>query len=146
MNLSPHFTLAEMIRSQTAIRNGIDNTPDPAQIERLRLLCVNILEPLRALVGKPIHVSSGFRNPTVNSLISGSPTSQHMRGEAADISVEGLTAQELFVVILASALPYDQLIQEFDSWVHVSFGPRDRRKAMLATKNAVNKTIFTPVN
>lgn len=145
MNLTTHFTLHEMTVSQTAIRNGISNLPNDAEIERLRLLCENILEPLRTLVEKPINVSSGFRNPTVNSLVGGSPTSQHMRGEAADINVEGFTPQELFDLIRTSDLLYDQVIQEFNSWVHVSFGPRHRHQAMLATKNAQNKTVFTQI-
>jgi zinc D-Ala-D-Ala carboxypeptidase len=144
MNLTPHFTLKEMTVSQTAVRMGIDNTPNTRQITNLTRLCENILEPLRAMVGKPINVSSGFRNPTVNSLIGGSSTSQHMKGEAADFTVEGLTVQELFDLIRTSALPYDQLIQEFDAWVHVSFGPRDRRQALIFTKDAQNKTVSRP--
>lgn len=145
MNLSPHFTLEEMVRSQMAIRNGISNTPNATQIDHLRDLCTNVLEPLRTLAKTPIQVSSGFRNPTINSLIGGSPTSQHMRGEAADISAEGFTPQQLFDLIRSSTIPYDQVIQEFNEWVHVSFGSRMRRQALLATKNAQNKTIFTAV-
>ncbi|NBB18567.1 DUF882 domain-containing protein [Runella sp. CRIBMP] len=141
MNLTPHFTLKEMTVSQTAIRMGIDNTPNTRQITNLTRLCENILEPLRIMVGKPINVSSGFRNPTVNSLVGGSSSSQHMKGEAADFTIEGLTVQELFDLIRTSTLPYDQLIQEFDSWVHVSFGPRNRRQALIFTKDAKNKTV-----
>jgi zinc D-Ala-D-Ala carboxypeptidase len=145
MNLSPHFTLEEMIRSESAIRHGIDNTPNQTQTKNLQNLCVNVLESLRLLVGKPINVTSGFRNPTVNSLIGGSLTSQHMKGEAADISVEGLTTEELFVLILSSTLPFDQVIQEFNSWVHISHKKTNRHEALRATKNAQNKTIYTKV-
>ncbi|SOD78426.1 D-Ala-D-Ala carboxypeptidase family metallohydrolase [Spirosoma fluviale] len=145
MNLSTHFSLQEMTLSQTAIRNGIKNIPNAKQISNLKELCLNILEPLRTLVGKPIHVTSGFRNPIVNSLISGSSTSQHMKGEAADIHVEGLTTQELFDIIRTSDLPYDQLIQEFDSWVHVSFSAKTRRDTLVATKGLNNKTIMTRI-
>ena len=141
MPLTPHFTLAEMTVSQTAARMGIDNTPNARQVINLTRLCENILEPLRTMIGKPINISSGFRNPTINSLVGGSSTSQHMKGEAADFTVEGLTVQDLFDLVRTSTLPYDQLIQEFDAWVHVSFGPRNRRQALIFTKNAQNKTI-----
>lgn len=145
MNLTPHFTLEEMTLSQTAVRAGISNTPNEPQILSLVRLCENILEPLRTMLEKPINVSSGFRNPIVNSLLSGSTTSQHMRGEAADINVEGKTAQELFEFIMATDLPYDQLIQEFDRWVHISFGPRKRRQNLYARRNPVNnKPIYVP--
>ncbi|RYU94119.1 D-Ala-D-Ala carboxypeptidase family metallohydrolase [Emticicia agri] len=145
MNLSPHFTLAEMIRSESASRHGIDNTPNATQTKNLQNLCINVLEPLRTLVGKPINVSSGFRNPTLNSLIGGSPTSQHMKGEAADISVEGFTTEQLFLLIISSSLPFDQIIQEFNSWVHISYKKTNRREALRVTKNAQNKTVYTKV-
>lgn len=145
MNLSPHFTLQEMERSQTAIRNGIINKADTQQINALKQLCMNILEPLRALVGKPINVQSGFRNPTVNSLVGGSSTSQHMKGQAVDINVEGMTPKELFDLIRNSTLPYDQVIDEFSSWVHVSYRANPRHDAKLARKDAMNKTVYTSV-
>ncbi len=141
MNLTPHFTLKEMTISQTAIRMGIDNTPNARQITHLTRLCENILEPLRTIVGKPINVSSGFRNPTVNALVGGSSRSQHMKGEAADFTVEGFTVQHLFDLVRTSGLPYDQLILEFDAWVHVSFGPRNRRQALIFFKNTQNRTV-----
>jgi zinc D-Ala-D-Ala carboxypeptidase len=145
MNLTPHFTLEEMTLSQTAVRAGIANTPNEPQILSLVRLCENILEPLRTMLGKPINVSSGFRNPIVNSLVGGSTTSQHMRGEAADFNVEGMTAQELFEFIMANDLPYDQLIQEFDRWIHISFGPRKRRQNLYARNNPINnRTIYVP--
>lgn len=145
MNLSSHFTLQEMERSQTAIRHGIINKADTSQKKALVDLCLNILEPLRTLVGKSINVQSGFRNPTVNSLVGGSSTSQHMKGQAADINVEGMTPTELFDLIRNSTLPYDQLIDEFSSWVHVSYKPNPRHQAMLARKDAFNKTVYTNV-
>lgn len=142
MNLTPHFTLEEMILSQIAVRSGIANTPSKRQITSLTRLCENVLEPLRKLLGKPIHISSGFRNPKVNSLVGGSSTSQHMRGEAADITVKGMTPQQLFEFIRATDLPYDQLIQEFDGWVHASYGTRRRGQDLYARKNPTNKTIY----
>jgi zinc D-Ala-D-Ala carboxypeptidase len=145
MNLTPHFTLEEMERSQAAIRHGIINKADARQTKALTDLCLNVLEPLRTLVGKSINVQSGFRNPSVNSIVGGSATSQHMKGEAADINVEGMTPAELFSLIKNSTLPYDQLIDEFSSWVHVSYKATQRHQAMLARKDAQNKTVYTRV-
>ncbi len=145
MNLSPHFTLQEMERSQTAIRHGISNKADARQMKALTDLCVNVLEPLRTLVNKSINIQSGFRNSTVNSLVSGSSTSQHKKGEAADINVEGITPSELFDLIRNSSLPYDQVIDEFSSWVHISYKPIQRRQAMLARKDGQNRTVYTRV-
>ncbi len=146
MNLTPHFTLKEMTLSEYAIRHGIDNTPANNQIVNLKRLCENILEPLRAMVDKPINVTSGYRSPSVNSGIGGSPTSQHMKGEAADINVENLTPQQLFDLIRNSELPFDQVIQEFDTWVHVSHRKNNnRRDVLIATKNAQNKTVYTRI-
>jgi zinc D-Ala-D-Ala carboxypeptidase len=131
-NLTAHFTLEEMTVSQTAARSEIDNTPSKREIEALRLLCVNVLEPLRISLGVPVIVSSGYRSPRLNRLVGGSANSQHMKGEAADIHVNSLSIQALFEAIRDSNLPYDQLIQEFDSWVHVSFSNRNRRQAIYA--------------
>jgi zinc D-Ala-D-Ala carboxypeptidase len=143
MKLSPHFTLEEMIFSQYAVRHGIDNNPSIEQIENLRALCINLLEPLRELVSRPITVTSGYRSPLVNRGIGGSATSQHMEGRAADIIVQGLTIQELYERIRDSQLPYDQLIQEFDSWVHVSYAPRLRRQALYAVREN-DRTVYVP--
>lgn len=145
MNLSPHFSLEEMERSQTAVRHGIINKADAHQAKALTDLCLNILEPLRTLVGKSVNVQSGFRNPTVNSLVGGSSTSQHMKGQAADINVEGMTPSELFNLIRKSTLPYDQLIDEFSSWVHISYRANPRHEAKLARKDGHNKTVYTVV-
>ena len=145
MNLSPHFTLEELERSQTAVRHGIANIAGVREIAALTDLCINILEPLRTLVGKSINIQSGFRNPTVNSLVGGSVTSQHKKGQAADINVEGFTPSELFELIRNSTLPYDQLIDEFNSWVHVSYKANPRHQAMLARKDGQNKTVYTNV-
>lgn len=145
MNLSPNFTLQEMERSQTATRHGIVNKANAQQTKALRALCLNVLEPLRTMVGKSINVQSGFRNPTVNSLVGGSATSQHMKGEAADINVEGVTPTELFDLMKNSTLPFDQLIDEFSSWVHVSYKANPRNQAMLARKDGQNKTVYTRV-
>jgi hypothetical protein len=143
MNLTPNFTLEEMTSSETATRHGIANTPNPKQITALKALCENVLEPLRARLGTPIHVTSGYRNPIVNSLIHGSDSSQHMKGEAADIKVSGMNAQQLFDFILASNIPFDQIIQEYNKWVHISYSVRRQRRSILyAVKNSDGSTSF----
>lgn len=133
MNLSKHFTLEELTRSEYAKLNGIDNTPSELQIENLRQLCLNSLEPLRERVGKPIYVLSAFRCPAVNSGIGGASNSQHLDGKAADIIVNGWTADDLFIEA-SRHISYDQLIQEFGRWVHVSYSNPLRLMKLWAVK------------
>ena len=127
MILSPHFRLSELTRSQTAARRGIDNTPPADVVANLRRLCVNVLEPLRALVGRPIFVSSGYRSPELNELVGGNRRGSHPRGEAADLECPGIDNFRLAQIIRDNDLPYDQLILELyvsgvpsSGWVHVS--------------------------
>ncbi len=134
MNLSLHFTLEEFIISQTAIRKNIDNTPSKKEISALKLLCKKILEPLRIAIEKPINISSGYRCVKLNTAIGGAKTSQHIKGEAADIGVKAFTTEQLYQYIKNSGLPFDQLIQEFDSWVHVSYRNNPRSQCLRAVK------------
>lgn len=133
--LTPHFTLEEMTNSQKAAQHGIDNRPNPEQIQALTLLCIKVLEPVRELTGGPIFVTSGFRSYQVNQLVGGTKSSQHRKGEAADIHSKRMTIQSLFELIVKSDIPFDQVIQEFDEWVHVSFSAtRQRRQALIARR------------
>jgi zinc D-Ala-D-Ala carboxypeptidase len=141
MNLTKNFTLAEMTFSQTATRNNIRNIPDDQDIKNLKLLCQKILQPLRDNLGKPIKVTSGYRSPILNKAIGGSTNSQHTLGQAADIIVPGLTARQICRKIIDLKLPYDQLILEFDSWCHVSYGNRHRRQILTINKNGVRTGI-----
>lgn len=144
MKLSEHFTLEEMVFSQTAVRFGYKNQPNKRQTAALTNLCATVLEPLRSTLGKPIHVSSGYRAPAVNRAVGGSTNSQHMRGEAADIQVTGMSTQELFDFVLASGIPFDQIIQEFDSWVHISYKPSGpQRFSVLYAKIVKGKVKYT---
>lgn len=90
--LSENFTLEEFTRSDTATRLGIDNTPGEKELEALRILVERTLQPLRDRLGIPVHVNSGYRCPELNEAVGGVPTSQHQKGEAADLSVDGKPA------------------------------------------------------
>jgi uncharacterized protein YcbK (DUF882 family) len=144
MNLSKNFTLAELTVSQEAARSGLKNTPSVKQIESLRLLCENVLQPLRDRAKKPVVVSSGFRSVTVNRRIGGSATSQHCKGQAADFSIPGMSISDTVALIKKIGLPVDQCIDEFGAWVHVSFSPRNRRQ-FLKARHVGGKTQFQPL-
>lgn len=127
--LTKHFSWEEMTLSQNSIRHGIANIPNEEQQKAIHWLCLKILEPIRVNKG-PVIVSSGFRNEEVNRLAGGKPTSQHCRGEAADINVVGLTPLELATWIKSTELPFDQLILEFNHWVHISYSRTQRRRSI----------------
>jgi hypothetical protein len=138
MQLTPHFTLDELTRSQTAARLGIRNTPTPQVIERLRLLCVEILEPARRALG-PLRISSGFRSRALNARIPGSSdTSAHTLGWAADVQPLRASKLDLARWIVANR-PFDQVILEFGTvqepaWIHVSIDPRLRGQVLRKLK------------
>jgi uncharacterized protein YcbK (DUF882 family) len=118
--LSEHFTLEELTRSEAAARNGWQNTPNGAEIENLKRLTV-LLEKVKAAVGgKPVMINSGFRSKQVNDSVGSNDRSQHRLGCAADLRVPGMTPREVVLACIAQKLPYDQIILEFDAWVHVS--------------------------
>ncbi|EQA72007.1 D-Ala-D-Ala carboxypeptidase family metallohydrolase [Leptospira noguchii] len=123
MNLSKNFTLEQMTVTET----GLLNEPDEKSIESLKRLCETILEPLYENVKLPISVSSGYRSPEVNRKIKGSITSQHMRGEAVDFGIKGMSKTEICKKIIDLGLPYHQLINEGTvsgaTWIHVSIAP-----------------------
>lgn len=124
-----HFTIQELTRSTTARLRGIDNTPSQQVINSLEALVDNVLDPLREAWGAPIHVNSGYRCPALNKAVGGVPASQHIKGEAADITA-GSPAQNkrLYSLLKQLNLPVDQAINEHDfAWIHVSYGPRHRR-------------------
>lgn len=125
MKLSANFHLDEFVTSQTAARRGIDNTPSPEVIKRLRNTAKG-LERVRAVLGKPILISSGYRSPALNKAVGGSATSDHMNGDAADFISPGFGAPiAICRAIVAAGIKFDQLIEE-GTWVHISFGPRMR--------------------
>ena len=120
MNLTPNFTLEELTASETAMRNGLDNTPGPIAYQNLVRLANFLEEVKKVLGGKPVMINSAYRGPEVNAHVGGSKNSQHMVGCAADIRVPGMSPNEVCKAVIASDLQYDQLIREFDSWTHIS--------------------------
>ena len=119
MNITPHFTLEELTTSETAERNGWDNTPGEAELANLKRLA-NLLEQVRALVNKPVMVNSAYRSKKVNDAVGSRDTSQHRLGCAADIRVPGMTPDQVCRAVIASGIAYDQIIREFDRWTHIS--------------------------
>ena len=127
MKLTKNFDLEEFTYSPTAKKHKINNKPTGQLIiDNLTELCVEILQPLRDGIGKPIHISSGYRCLELNKKVGGVPTSQHCLGQACDFKVEGMTSYEIVKVILELNLPFDQ-VGLYDSFVHISYGERHRR-------------------
>ena len=119
MFITPHFTLDEMTATQIAAREGFENTPTPEVLANLTVLC-GVLEKVRALLGMPIIISSGYRCSALNQRVGGAPSSQHVLGLAADFTVIDVSPREVVRRISDSDVPFDQLILEFDRWVHLS--------------------------
>jgi len=147
--LTPHFTLEEMCFSYTAARLGIKNTVklDSNQAVNLKALCDNILEPFRAkayAVATPIHINSGYRSGPCNKVVGGAKSSQHLTGQAADITVLGLPPFAVCQRIIAMRLPFDQLILEFGQWTHVSYSTERQRGQVLTAKRINGKTKYLP--
>lgn len=138
MNLTPHFTLEELTVSETAERNGWDNSPTDAELANLTRLAEFLEQVKVVLGGKPVMVNSAFRSKRVNDAVGSKDTSQHRIGCAADIRVPGMTPDQVVKAVIASGIGYDQVIREFDRWTHISVPNTDstapRRQALIIDK------------
>ena len=151
MQISKHLSLAEVSRSETAKRRGINNTPSGEHLENFKKLAENIFEPIREHFKVPIIISSGYRSKELNSAIGGSSTSQHCQGEAIDIDMDGtsITNAQIFHFIKDN-LNFDQMIWEFGTdknpdWVHVSYESTGKqRKQILKAVKSGGKTSYVP--
>ncbi len=150
MKLSQNFSLKELVASQTADRKGIDNTPTDEHIENLKLLCENVLQPIRDEWGV-VSVSSGYRSQALCQAIGSVSTSQHARGQAADFECYSVDNRELFDWITQN-LKFDQAILEFydgdpnSGWIHVSYNEDGNRKQTLrAFRNDAGKTQYEEI-
>jgi len=119
MQLTQNFSLLELTRSEVALRKGWDNSPGPDEEVNLKRLAEK-LEEVREAVDKPIIINSAYRGLRVNTAVGGSATSQHLRGCAADFIVPGMTVDQVIKIILKAGIEFDQLIREWDNWIHIS--------------------------
>jgi zinc D-Ala-D-Ala carboxypeptidase len=148
--LSVHFTLEELTHSETAERKGLDNTPNETVIANLKVLCEQVLQPVREHYGKSVKVNSGYRSPEVNASVGGSKTSDHCKGQAADIEITGIANGDLAKYIVEN-FKFTQVILEFytqgipdSGWVHVSYDPMDLKCQALTAVKKDGKTVYLP--
>ena len=149
MNLTKSFTLNELTKSQEATRLGIDNTPNEEHILNLKLLCENVLQPIRDFYGMPLSVSSGYRSAKLCEAIGSSSKSQHTKGQAADFEIFGVANKDLADFVVKN-LDYDQCILEFwnenepnSGWVHCSFNASGNRKQFLKAEKLNGRVVYT---
>jgi zinc D-Ala-D-Ala carboxypeptidase len=147
VTLSKNFTLQEYIKSQTALRQGIDNTPSNEHLESAKKLFEMVVQPVRDHFGVTV-INSGYRGPALNAAVGGSATSQHCRGEAVDIECPGTPNYDVALWIEQN-LDFDQLILEFytpgtpdSGWVHVSYKSEGNRKQSLTAMKENGKTVY----
>ena len=151
MQLSTHLALAEVMRSETAKRKGISNMPTPEHIENFKKLAENVFEPIREHFGKPIHLSSGYRSAALNKAVGGASSSQHCKGEAIDIDMDGTDIKNVEIFnFIKDNVNFDQLIWEFGTdanpdWVHVSYNSDGaQRKQILKAVKSGGATKYLP--
>jgi len=147
MRLSKNFTLSEFTKSQTALRQGIDNTPQGEHLDAAKELFENVVQPVRDHFGVTV-INSGYRGPELNEAVGGSSKSQHCKGQAADIECPGTSNYEVAKWI-EDNLDFDQLILEFytpgipdSGWVHVSYKTEGNRKSVLTAMKEDGKTVY----
>jgi uncharacterized protein YcbK (DUF882 family) len=150
MNLTANFTLSEMVKSDTALRHDMDNTPGEIEIENLKRLAEKVLQPVREHYQRGVKVNSGYRHPEVNAKVGGSKTSDHCKGQAADIEIPGVPNADLAQWITEN-LDFTQVILEFytqgvpdSGWVHVSYDPQNLKKQSLTAVKKDGKTVYLP--
>jgi hypothetical protein len=150
MQLTNNFSLKELTTSETATRKGLDNTPNETVIANLKTLAENILQPVREHYGKSVKVNSGYRSPEVNASVGGSKTSDHCKGQAADIEITGVANGDLAKYI-AENYKFTQVILEFytqgipdSGWVHVSYDANDLKCQTLTAVKKDGKTVYLP--
>jgi hypothetical protein len=149
MKLSKNFSMTEFTKSQTALREGIDNTPEGEHLDAAVALFENIVQPVRDHFG-PTVINSGYRSPALNKAVGGSATSQHCKGQAADIECPGVPNADVAQWIVDNC-DFDQVILEFytpgipdSGWVHVSYKSADNRKSILTAMKENGKTVYKP--
>ena len=153
MKISEHLDLSELIRSESAKRNGISNMPTEEHIANFKILAEKVFEPIRNNFRCPIHISSGYRSAELNKRIGGASSSQHCKGKAIDIDMDGSpngVTNKMVYDCIKDNLQFDQLIWEFGNdsnpdWVHVSYSKDKNRGQKLKATKSNGKTIYTNI-
>lgn len=126
-----NFTIMELVKSNIAKINKIDNTPDATSLKCMHDLIIYCLQPIRDKLGKPMIITSGYRCQTLNKKVGGVSNSQHTKGQAVDFYVKGISMQQVIDFIKKSGVEFDQLINEYNKWVHISFVKGKNRRQVL---------------
>ena len=128
-----NFTMSELLHSDIAEKYNISNIPDKKSLDNMLILMLECLQPIRNYINKPMIISSGYRSPRLNGhpLIQGKDDSQHITGQAVDFTVKGLTPKQIIEKVIASGVEFDQLINEHNIWVHISYNKGKNRKQVL---------------
>ena len=128
-----NFTMSELLKSEIAEKYNISNIPDKKSLDNMLILMLECLQPIRNYINKPMIISSGYRSPRLNGhpLIQGKDDSQHITGQAVDFTVKGLTPKQIIEKVIASGVEFDQLINEHNIWVHISYNKGKNRKQVL---------------
>ncbi len=129
-----NFKISEFLKSDTAAKNNINNIPDFNSLDNILDLIINCMQPIRNLFNLPVIITSGFRCQKLNKIVGGSANSQHLVGCAADFKIKSLTPDKIIQKIKNSNIEYDQLINEYDKWVHISYRKDKNRKQILKIK------------
>ena len=128
-----NFTMSELLKSDIAEKYNISNIPDKKSLDNMLTLIIECLQPIRNFIDKPMIISSGYRSPRLNGhpLINGAQNSQHVTGQAVDFTIKGMTPKQIIEMIKRSGVEFDQLINEHNIWVHVSYNKGKNRKQVL---------------
>ena len=125
------FSISELTASDKAAQYNINNMPDIHSLDNMLELIYYVLQPLREIIKKPMKITSGFRNSEVNKLVGGAKNSQHLNGQAADFKVDGMTPAAVIEIVKKSGIEFDQVINEYNQWTHISFNKGKNRKQVL---------------
>lgn len=128
-----HFTMSELLKSDIAEKYNISNIPDKKSLDNMLTLIIECLQPIRNYINKEMIISSGYRSPRLNGhpLINGAPNSQHVTGQAVDFTIKGMTPKQIIEKIKASGVEVDQVINEHNLWVHISYNKGKNRNQYL---------------
>jgi hypothetical protein len=128
-----NFTMSELLKSDIAEKYNISNIPDKQSLDNMLILICECLQPIRNYINKTMNISSGYRSPRLNGhpLINGTPNSQHVTGQAVDFTIKGMTPKVIIELIKESGVEFDQLLNEHNLWVHISYNKGKNRKQVL---------------